>query len=54
MPQFILGIAMFLIILPVTAFMEWREERLLRQMLRAKRLTNAQAHEWIGKLQETD
>lgn len=50
----VFGFVTFLIILPVTAFLEWQEERRLRRELRGMGLTNAQAHEWIGKLQETD
>ena len=49
-----LGFWMFLVVLPVTAYLEWREERELRKMLRNRGLTNAQVHEWIGKLDESN
>ena len=49
-----LGFWMFAIVLPVTAYLEWREERELRKMLRNRGLTNAQVHEWIGKLDESN
>ena len=49
-----LGFWMFVVVLPVTVYLEWREERELKKMLRKRGLTNAQAHEWIGHLDESN
>lgn len=49
-----LGFWVFMVVLPVTAYLEWREERETRKALRKRGLTNAQVHEWIGHLDESN
>ena len=49
-----LGFWMFLVVLPVTAYLEWREERELRKMLRKRGLTGAQIRTWLQTNKESE
>lgn len=48
-----LGFWMFAIVLPFTAYLEWREERQLKRVLRKRGLTDIEANEYIGHLDES-